>query len=68
MISHPFGVPVKEWCLDNKHRWQPYLRKLCEFWDFLCDEGKRYAEMVHGEDHEEICGANMLVQAIYHSY
>jgi hypothetical protein len=24
------------------HRWQPYLRKLCEFWDVFCSEGERY--------------------------
>jgi len=27
---------------DGRHRWQPYLRKLCEFWDVFYDEGKRY--------------------------
>jgi len=27
---------------DCRHRWQPYLRKLCEFWNILNGEGKRY--------------------------
>jgi hypothetical protein len=27
---------------DCRHRWQPYLRKLCEFWDIFCGEGERY--------------------------
>ena len=27
---------------DRRHRWQPYLRKLCEYWDIFCAEGKRY--------------------------
>ena len=29
-------------CNDNRHQWQPYLRKMCEFWDVICGEGKRY--------------------------
>jgi hypothetical protein len=27
---------------DGRHRLQPYLRKLCEFWDVFYGEGKRY--------------------------
>ena len=27
---------------DNRHRWQPYLQKLCRFWGILNSEGKRY--------------------------
>jgi hypothetical protein len=27
---------------DNRHRWQPYLKKLCQFWDILNSEGERY--------------------------
>jgi hypothetical protein len=27
---------------DGRHRWQPYLRKLCEYWDVFYAEGKRY--------------------------
>jgi len=27
---------------SGRHRWQPYLRKLCEFWDILHGEEERY--------------------------
>jgi len=27
---------------DGRHRFQPYLHKLCDFWDILYGEGKRY--------------------------
>jgi len=27
---------------DYRHRWQPYLRKMCQFWDILNGEGERY--------------------------
>jgi hypothetical protein len=31
------------WRYDGRHRWQPYLRKLCEYWDIFSGEGERYS-------------------------
>ena len=28
---------------DLRHVWQPYLQRLCEFWDIFNGEGRRYA-------------------------
>ncbi|MDR2941679.1 MAG: hypothetical protein LBV17_03710 [Treponema sp.] len=41
--SGPFWYAAT-WQYDGRHRWQPYLRKLCEFWDVFYGEGKRYTD------------------------
>lgn len=47
--------------LDRRHRWQPYLRKLCEFWDVFCGEGKRY---IRGVDCTTLWAANRPLRSI----
>ena len=39
-IGWLFASPKRE--CDLRHMWQPYLRKLCEFWDIFNKEGGRY--------------------------
>jgi len=47
---------------DRRHRWQPYLRKLCEFWSALLGEGKRYAG--YGGDISALWSANCVLHYI----
>ena len=46
---------------DNRHRWQPYLQKLCDFWDVINNEGKRYDDRV---DYKKFPEANRLLMCI----
>ena len=29
-------------CNDGRHRWQPYIKKMCEYWDVFCNEDNRF--------------------------
>ena len=46
---------------DCRYRWQPYLRKLCEFWDKIYSEEKRY---VSGANSKTFLEANLALRGI----
>jgi len=47
---------------DRRHLWQPYLQKLCEFWDIFNGEGRRY--FGQGSQLSSFWGANRTLQYV----
>jgi len=49
---------------DRRHRWQPYLRKMYEFWDIFKGEGRRYVGM--GGEGRQLWKVNRTLSILLH--